>query len=69
MLCCVVLVVICSLQIHDAMSRLNATMKQFAEDVSIRPIPARTGNDREYAMQVSLFFLFFFFFFSLLRSL
>ncbi len=26
-------------------------MKQFAEEISIRPIPSRIGNDREYAMQ------------------
>ncbi len=41
----------------EAMKRLEALIEQFAADVSVRPIPARLGNDREYAMQVIVILL------------
>ncbi len=38
-------------EIELAMERLQTQIALFANDLSQRPVPARLGNDREYAMQ------------------
>ena len=44
-------------EIAAAMERLGGLIRQFAAELSARPVPARLGNDREYAMQTVVIIL------------